>query len=446
MAGADLKTRSGWSMTNRRGPAALCLVAWGAVWLFIAPGVSAQAQPAEDSLARSIVDLKSDEFQLRQRATKELEIAGPAAVPLLAEAVKSSDKEVRARAIGILLAQASSKEPQRRDTARAALVELSSSANRTVSQAAWAALISARDGGAAVAAAELTRLGAMVEKASVPGDNTGPPHYNVMIRQAWTGGDKGLALISELGNVPFLTMENAPLHDNCLVHVAKLTGLTRLYIGSTKITGSGLAMLAPLVKLQQLSLRELPIDDAKLARLPSFENLRYLGLDGTQVTDRGLKELARFPQLQMLWLNQTRVSDAGLVHLKALPELYTLFLAGTKVSGPGLAELRNLPRLNYLSLKGNKLDQGSVRLLGQLEQLETLGLDETNVTDDQLAALTGLTRLRRLYLTKTDITDAGLEYLKDLPQLETVYVGETQVSAEGIDKLRKVRPSYDVRR
>ena len=434
-------------MTTRFEPRPYRLAAAGLVLLLAPAGALIQAvEPTPSRLARWVDDLKSDEFAVRQRAMQALDSAGAEAVPLVAAAVKSNDKEVRSRAIGLLLGQACSREGERRRAARTALEELSQSLNDQAAEAALAALKMARDGAAALATAELTRLGAMVERSGTPGENAGLPHYNVMVRQAWTGGDNGLALVPELGDVPFLTMENAPISDACLIHVAKLTGLTRLYVGSTHITGSSLARLAPLTRLQYLSLRQLPIDDAKLARLPPFEHLHYLGLDGTQVSDRGLRELTRYPQLQMLWLDRTRVSDAGLVHLQALPELYTLFLAGTKVGGSGLAELRHLPRLSYLSLKGNKLEQGSLKLLGQLEQLETLGLDETNVTDDQLGDLAGLSRLRKLYLTKTDITDAGLEHLQSLRNLDTLYIGETQVSSEGIDGLRKALPNCEVRR
>jgi hypothetical protein len=437
------------SMTTRFEPRPHYLAATVLVLLLAQAGARAESSDLLASrLARCVADLNSDEFSVRQRAMRELENAGVEAMPLVAATAKSNDKEIRSRAIGILLAQACSKNAEQRSAARAALAELSESTNGKAADAAQAALKIARDGAAALASAELTRLGAMVERKSSPGENAGLPHYSVMVPQAWTGGDNGLALVSELGDVPFLTMESAPLSDACLIHVAKLTGLTRLYVGSTRITGTGssLARLAPLTQLQFLSLRQLPIDDARLARLPSFEHLHYLGLDGTQVGDRGLCELARYPRLQMLWLDRTRVSDAGLVHLQALPELYTLFLAGTKVGGPGLAELRHLPRLSYLSLKGNKLEQGSLKLLGQLEQLETLGLDETNVSDDQLADLAGHSRLRKLYLTKTEITDAGLEHLQSLRNLDTLYISETQVSSDGIDGLRKALPNCDVRR
>src|SRR5262252_9154014 len=139
-------------MANRPGPSALDLAPSALVWLFALAAARVEAtQPAVDALTRAIAGLKSKEFAIRQLATRQLDDAGAQSAPLLAEAVKSNDKEVRSRAIGILLAHATSKEPRRREAARAALAELSASSNRTAAEAAAAALVSARDGGAALA-------------------------------------------------------------------------------------------------------------------------------------------------------------------------------------------------------------------------------------------------------------------------------------------------------
>jgi len=133
--------------------------------------------------------------------------------------------------------------------------------------------------------------------------------------------------------------------------------LSKLYLGSSRITGNGLPQLAPLQSLQYLSLKQLPIDDAKLATLPDFPLLQYLGLDGTRLGDEGLKTLARYPQLQVIWLDNTPITDAGLVNLLPLAKLQTLYLPGTQTGGQGLAELRALPRHRVAGRRGAALER-----------------------------------------------------------------------------------------
>jgi len=407
-----------------------------------APPTLADDRPPLGEWTRRVAELGSDSFATRQRATQELETAGPEVIPLVAEAVRSGDAEVRMRALGILLAQSLSREPVRREKVRAALAGLISSSDPQAARFARGASDRIREVTAALAAAELTRLGATI----MPVENSSPLKYNVQIRQTWSGGDERLSLVTELGEVPWLSMENAPVSDACLVHVARLTSLNKLYLGSSRIRCDRLGELAPLKQLEYLSLKQLPLDDAKLATLPVFPYLRYLGLDGTQISDQGLVHLARYPQLQTLWLDQTKITDAGLVHLKPLVNLRTLFLPGTRTAGPGLAELKHLPSLSYLSLKEAKLAPDSLKHIGQIEQLETLGLDHTNVTDDQLADLAGLTQLRILWLSKTEVSDAGLEHLKALKSLQVLYLHGSQVSAEGAEELRKALPQCHVAR
>jgi hypothetical protein len=410
---------------------------WCAPQLLAADGL-----PDVEDLERRVAELASSDFSVRQRASKELEAAGTAAIPIIAEAVKSADAEVRSRALSILLAHSLSRQTDRREEVRVALEGLLASPSGRTAHFAKEAMDRIRAVTISSAAAELSRLGATV----MPVENSQPLQYNVQIRQTWTGGDERLSLLTDLGEIPWLSMENAPVSDAALKHVAKLTTLGKLYLGSSRIRGDNLAMLAPLTRLQYLSLKQLPIDDAKLATVPDFPHLQYLGLDGTDITDDGLKLLARYPLISTLWLDQTKVTDAGLVHLKALSSLRTLFLSGTKAAGPGLAELKHLPNLTYLSLKETKLAPDSLTHIGQIEQLETLGLDHTNITDDQLADLLTLGQLRILWLSKTDISDAGVQHLKKLRNLQVVYLHGSQVTAEGAEELRKALPHCHVAR
>jgi hypothetical protein len=395
---------------------------------------------ASDEIQRLVSDLGSADFAVRQRASGRLAEAGSQAIGPLAAAATSADAEVRNRAQLILLNLARSPKTDVRERSTRSIRELSRSADPRVAQVARGMLARIHEAASAAAAAELARLGATIWP--VQG---GPPlTFNVQLGNGWTGGNERVALLGDLGTVPWLSLESAPISDAALVHVAKLNesppGLTKLFLGNSGITGSSLTTLAPLTRLQYLSLKQLPIDDARLATLPDFPELQYLGLDGTKVGDEGLKTVARYGQLQTLWLDNTRVTDAGLANLKPLANLRTLYIPGTSTTGAGLAELRHLPNLTSLSLKATKLFPDTLKHVAQLEQLESLGLDQTNVSDDQLADLAGLHRLRILWLSSTAIGDAGLEHLKPLRNLQIVHLSDTQVSTDGVAELQRALP------
>jgi len=402
--------------------------------------VLAESMGAHDDLSRLVVNLGSSDFATRQQATAALAEAGSEAFGLLEIAAASTDAEVRRRALSILLAHSLSGRTDWRALAQDALQRVAQSSSRPSAAAARETLDRVREVVAGNAVAELTRLGATV----MPVQTGDPLVFNVQIPQMWSGGDVGLSLLVHLREVPWLSLENSSVSDAGLVHIAKLGhasyGLSKLYLGSSRITGSKLTQLATLQSLQYLSLKQLPIDNERLATLPDFPLLQYLGLDSTRVGDEGLKTLARYPQLQVLWLDNTPITDAGLVHLLPLTKLRTLYLPGTQTAGPGLAELRALPSLTSLSLKGVKLSRDSVKHIAQLEQLESLGLDMTNVNDDQLADLAGLSRLRVLWLSGTAVGDPGLQHLKSLHSLQMLHLTDTQVTTEGAAEIQRTLP------
>ena len=92
--------------------------------------------------------------------------------------------------------------------------------------------------------------------------------------------------------------------DDGLAHLARLTGLSSLYVGQTGITDAGLAHLAGLT------------------------GLKSLWIDGTKVSDAGLRHLEGLRGSGEVVAYHTQVTDAGKSRiLKALPNLniYTFF-------------------------------------------------------------------------------------------------------------------------
>ncbi len=400
-------------------------------------------QAAAGDVGQLIAELGSSDFSARQEATTQLQSAGKDAIPQIVVGLRSPDAEIRSRLWTILQSHAQSPRGEVRDAAREALRQLENQpgVNAAATQAGLARIRSAIS---SQAASELQKLGAL----ALPVQGASAGTFNVQLGQAWLGGDEKLALLADLVSVPWLSIENAQVTDACLLHIARMNepapGITKLYLGSSGITGETLQRLAPLKQLQYLSLKQLPIDDRRLATLPDFPYLQYLGLDGTKVGDEGLAQLARFPRLQMLWLDQTRITDAGLTHLKRMPNLDTLYMPGTATGGAGLAELREAPRLKSISLKGTRLQADSLKYLAQIEQLESLGLDNTNVNDDQLADLVALKQLRILWLSGTKISDGGLEHLKNVRSLQIVHLNNTEVTREGAAELERALPRCQI--
>jgi internalin A len=405
---------------------------------------ASRAQDGELDVHGLIASLGHPEFHVRQEATASLQSLGDEVIPLLCKAAESADSEIRSRALGILKEKALATSSEARDSARQALTELSTGPNARVRTLAEMALIQVRETTAGIAFTELTQLGATL----MPVYGAPPLTFNVQIGQGWKGTNDRLALLGDLGDVPWVSFESSTIDDGALHYVAKLAqangGPTRLFLGNSKVRGADLSVLAPLVRLEYLSLKQLSVTDAHIAKLPELPALQYLGLDGTRITDDGLALLRRYKQLQVLWLDGTPITDAGIVNLAGLDGLRTLYLPGTHVHGPGLAELGNLPNLVSLSLKGNKLSPDCLKHLSQLEQLESLGLDSTDVVDSQLADLAGLNRLRVLWLVGTQVSDAGLAHLKSLNGLQILHLSDTQVTKDGAAALQHALPKCQI--
>ncbi|HEY2412212.1 MAG TPA: hypothetical protein VGI40_08220 [Pirellulaceae bacterium] len=423
---------------------ALALPAMLTVLAAILASPPLHAEDPAGSGGNLIADLGSSDYSVRQRATLALQAGGEELLPQIVAAVQAADAEIRSRAWNILLAHALSPRGDVREAARDAIRRLSDRSSGETNGPLMGGLSRVREAMSGQATADLTRLGATVM--SVQGGS--PFTFNVQIGQGWRGGDERLALLTDLGSVPWLSLESSRVTDAALDHLSKLagpaSGITKLYLGSSGITGATLEKLAPLKRLQYLSLKQLPIDDEKIARLPEFPDLQYLGLDGTKIGDEGLAHLGRFPRLQVIWLDNTAITDAGLAHLKKLPNLDTLYMPGTNTGGLGLANLRYVSKLKSISLKGVKFSTDGLKSLSQVEHLESLGLDMTNVSDNQLADLEGLKQLRILWLSGTNVGDDGMEHLKALPSLQIVHLNNTLVTREGVAALERALPRCQI--
>lgn len=94
----------------------------------------------------------------------------------------------------------------------------------------------------------------------------------------------------------WLKLGNTPVNDSAMAVVAKLTGLTRLYLEHTHITDKGLEQLSPLTELQ------------------------YLNITNTKTTGNGLLALRTLKKLKQVFLYKTNITASGYQNLeKAFP-------------------------------------------------------------------------------------------------------------------------------
>jgi hypothetical protein len=275
-----------------------------------------------------VTKLGSDSFQVRESAMDSLRAIGRAAVPALRKAEKSPDLEIRRRA-------------------RILVQELDEGIQPLLDRKATI-LYSGKQKGSP----------ASVDSVSMSGPNfadkdlihlrefTNLHSLDLSVSRI---SNAGLVRIEGLSNLQQLFLFRTNVSD--LTSVGKLTKLTHLYLGGTKITDEKLASIKDLGDLWSLDLCHTNISDPGLAHLRNLKHLYGLTLSSTNITDKGLVHLEGLTELTYLRLDGTEISDAGLVHLKKLKKLERVYLHRTKTTMKGVEDLKkSLPEwINHRS-------------------------------------------------------------------------------------------------
>ena len=143
--------------------------------------------------------------------------------------------------------------------------------------------------------------------------------------------------------------------------IAELTGLRRLILDETNVSGS-LDLLANRTGLSRLQLRHTRVT-GRLEDLSKNKELWKLDLTGTEVTG-DVAALANVTDLRYLRLSNTAVSG-GLGSLGKLKQLQKLELANLKVGGDA-AVMAKWPKIEHIDLSGTQVQ---FDLLQQFEPL-----------------------------------------------------------------------------
>jgi Leucine-rich repeat (LRR) protein len=218
--------------------------------------------------------------------------------------------------------------------------------------------------------------------------------------------------VSRLTSLGSLSLDATSVTDAGLEHLASLTKLRALDLGSLKgVTGAGFEHLAKLPALEELTLQSsgVSVDDLKklpavlpklkslklgwlkvdgaVADLAALKNLQSLDLFHTDLTDSGAKGLAAMEELQKLYLWNTAITDEGLANIKGLTNLTLLYISDTKVTDAGMAHLSGLEKLDYLWMNNLPVTDAGLKALASCKALTSVQARDTKITDAGVAAL-----------------------------------------------------------
>ena len=81
-----------------------------------------------------------------------------------------------------------------------------------------------------------------------------------------------------------------------------------------------------------LSLENAQITDEGILHLPKLNMLRCIDLDSTKITDRSMGVISQFHALEEIWIEDTKITDEGFKKLALLPSLKYVSFWDTEIS------------------------------------------------------------------------------------------------------------------
>jgi hypothetical protein len=251
--------------------------------------------PSTEQLNKWVDELDSDEFVVRETATENLFLSGPAAIGVLRKAlVDGGSLEATTRSLHIVQQLAlADVDFDSQEAARDLLEETASRTDTATGRRAASALATLNEKSGAFALKELEGLGANINCTQII-DGFGNVQEIVdaiEIGSNWKGDDRDLRRLKRLQPINRLVLVGDKVGDEALVHVAKMQQLTSLHAHHANITDAGLKALAGMERLQELGIYYVPVSDDALAALRGNKSLISLRLYGTKATRKGVDEL-----------------------------------------------------------------------------------------------------------------------------------------------------------
>lgn len=221
--------------------------------------------------------------------------------------------------------------------------------------------------------------------------------------------DEGLAAIKDWRKLKRLILHGTKISDTTLDHIAGITSIVSLNIGSAMITDVGLERLAVLPNLKDLTMGGNELGDAGLQALRQLPGLTYLDLSGRQGTDSNVWAIS--------------MSDLGMDAVLTLKELRELRFGCTSI-GVGI-EGAKFATVSMMSVTNRWVEM--MKSLPKLERLKLQGCDR--VDDDGARILAAIPNLKEIDLKGTAVTEKGLAALRAAKPKAVIYTGPWDAKA-----------------
>ena len=259
--------------------------------------------------------------------------------------------------------------------------------------------------------------------------------------------DRGFAHVANLKELSLLDMPGVRITD--LAPVADLVQLDLLVLGPNRAAParsapgpggpSSLGPLRRLTKVTQLILGDTRIEDRDLAVVAGLPKLNNFRIGSRGITEAGLAPLAESKSL--IFLSLTDTSIAGLRPFSPrLPAILGLAMENSHLTDDGIEPLSRGIRLTELTIAGSRMTDAGLDHLASLTSLERLRLDRSAITDAGLARLKSLKSLEILSLTETELTDSSVETLAGFQSLKSLNLDRSGISPDGIERLQQALP------
>ncbi len=259
--------------------------------------------------------------------------------------------------------------------------------------------------------------------------------------------DRGFAQVANLKELSLLDMPGVRITD--LAPVADLAQLDVLFLAPTRATfarsvpspggPSSLGPLRRLTKLTQLGLGTTRIEDRELAVVAGLPKLINLVIGGRGITEAGLARIAESGRLVSLRLTDTSIADLRPLAPR-LHALSDLEMENSALTDAGIEPLSGATRIGGLTIVGSRMTDAGLDHLASLTSLWRLRLDRSAITDAGLARLKSLKSLETLSLTETELTDSSVETLAGFQSLKSLNLDRSGISPAGIERLKQALP------
>lgn len=254
---------------------------------------SAPLNPAAQAqLQQWVAQLDSDQFLVRESATRNLIDAGREAIEPVVSSLHGDRRELVTRGIYILQELAKSGQWETEQAARTALEKLAGQEATWIARRASVTLDVLNVIRQERAIKSLSWLGAKIESFSGPfgGDPVDRP-YSIQIDDGWQGSDDDIRQVQWLVDTHKVVFRGAHVKDRWIERVKSLPNLKSLSIVHAQVTDQGLVHLQDMTHLEQLNIWYTPIGDQAIEHLGGLKSVQAIVLYGTQVSPAGASAL-----------------------------------------------------------------------------------------------------------------------------------------------------------